>query len=153
MASFFTVYSSFNCISIFGLPNSMLYHDHSIQCWDEDHKKWFFGFTLPLLVFWIILAPIFLFLKVYRNIDLVRKRDEKFMNTYGIITKALNDNCFYWEFFIYFNKHTGAIVSIFLARMTEGLMGLFLVFAWTMSLLEHKKFSPYLSDFFIGYFI
>ena len=141
--SFFVVYGSFNCISLYGLPGQMLYYDHSIQCWDEDHKKWTFWLALPLLIFWIILLPILLFVKLSLNLDKVR--DEKIRKTYGVVTRALNDNCFYWEFLIYSGKQTGVIFNTFFARMTEGLCGLFLGMAFMTLLILQNFHVPYRS--------
>ena len=143
--SFFVVYGSFNCISLFGLPNQVLYYDHSIQCWDDNHKMWTYGLAMPLLIVWLILLPILLFLKVILNLKLVRERNEKFINTYGVVTRSLNDNCFYWEFLIYAGKQAGVIINTFLARMTEGLCGLFLVLAFIIISTLQNMHVPYRS--------
>ena len=149
--SFFVVYSSFNCISLFGLPNQMLYYDHSIQCWTEEHSKWTFGLALPLLIVWIILLPIFLFIKIFLNLNLVRQRNEEFLNTFGILTKGYNDNSFYWEFLIYFNKNGGIMLNTFLARMTQGFCGLFLIIYYIIASLHDRWQAPYSS--YYNYFI
>lgn len=122
-----------------------LYYDHSIQCWDADHKKWTYWLAMPLLIVWLILLPILLFFKVILNLKLVRERDETFLNTYGVVTRALNDNCFYWEFLIYTGKQAGVIINTFLARMTEGLCGLFLVIAFILISTLQNIHVPYRS--------
>ena len=148
--SFFVVFNAFNCIKLFGLPNQMIYYEYSIECWDEEHKNWTLNLALPILIIWIILFPLALFIKIFLNLDLVRKDDKDFMEQYGVITKTLNDNCFYWEFLTYTNKMLSAIVITFLARMTEGLCGLFLLMGLIYGAINQNRTLPYRCYIFFG---
>ena len=146
--SFIVVFNAFNCIKLFGLPNQMIYYEYSIECWDEEHKNWTLNLALPILIIWIILFPLALFIKIFLNLDLVRKDDKDFMEQYGVINKTLNDNCFYWEFMIYVNKMSAAIVITFLSRMTEGLCGLILLISLIYNANYQIKTLPYRCIFF-----
>ena len=141
--SAYVAFTPFNCISIYGLQNQMLYYEHSIICWDSDHQTWTFGLALPLLLIWNFALPIALALKLYFNLDLIHKRDIDFIMKYGSVFESFNESCLYWEFLTYFNKISGVIVVTFFARATEGINGLLMVVMLFFMYSKQKSELPY----------
>ena len=141
--SFIILFAPFNCISLFGLPNQMLYYNHHIQCWDSEHMKWTFGLALSLLIIWMIILPLALFLKLYFNIKAMHNQDEEFKLIYGFMYEPYNESCWYWEFLIYSIKLYGALSFTFTARFTEGFNGLLILIGILGIYYKHKFEMPF----------
>ena len=142
--SAYVAFTPFNCISLYGLQNQMLYYEHSIICWDSDHQKWTFGLAVPLLLIWNFALPIALALKLYFNLDLIHKRDSDFAKKYGVVFEAFNENCLYWEFLTYFNKISGVLIVTFMARAGQGINMLCVILTLFFMYSKQRSESPFI---------
>ena len=141
--SLITILTPFNCISLFGLPNQMLYYDHHIQCWDSEHMKWTLGLSLPLLIIWIIMLPLASGLKLYFNIEAIHRQDKDFKLIYGSLYEPYIESCLYWEYLLYLCRIFGGIIVTITARLTEGINGLLLITAFIVMYNKQKYEMPY----------
>ncbi|EWS76251.1 transmembrane protein, putative (macronuclear) [Tetrahymena thermophila SB210] len=86
---------SLNCIQI-GDKN-YLDLDVNILCYDpQDHKQYVIFYCIPLLVFWAIIIPLFLFLKI-RN-GKIKKWSIFIEIKYSFIFAGYKEKYYYWEF-------------------------------------------------------
>ncbi|EAS03372.2 transmembrane protein, putative (macronuclear) [Tetrahymena thermophila SB210] len=104
---------SLNCFSI-GSEN-YLDLDLSIKCYDsKDHLPYALSITLPLLIFYGILIPITLFIKIYlmhkRKVSIIIKTQ------YSFIFAGFKDAFFYWEFYKIFYKTSLILVFVLLKQ-------------------------------------
>jgi hypothetical protein len=90
-------FSLFNCLKLDD-NRHYLRRDLSVQCWTPDHLKIAFGIGIPLIVFWVIGFPTYIF---FRLRNLRQRLDETdVMINYGLFFVGLNDNAYFWEVFI-----------------------------------------------------
>ena len=149
MESLIAVFSSLNCISLYGIKNQRLYFDYNIVCWDQNHLNWTLSLSFPILFFWIICLPLALFVKLLINIDLIHNKDKDFYEKYGIIYDSFNNSCLYWGFLTYFNKIAGSTIVTFLARTTEGFNGLMFILALIFMYIRQTTEKPFICKNYI----
>lgn len=86
--------------------------DLSLECWGDEHRKWVLCVTLPCLLFWAILVPLFVLSILYKNSDKLFKY--KMKSRYGWLYEGYNKDHYYWEFLISFRKTSLILISVFL---------------------------------------
>ncbi|EAR88661.2 transmembrane protein, putative (macronuclear) [Tetrahymena thermophila SB210] len=99
---------SINCITIG--DKKYLDLDLSIECFDaSNHKPYIFFYSLPLIIIWGILIPVYLFYKVY---IIKQKKQSIFMTIkYSFFFEGYKDKYYYWEFWMLFYKTNLILVS------------------------------------------
>jgi hypothetical protein len=56
--------------------------------------KWSIGLGIPMILFWVIGAPLFGFILLYKNNEKLEK--EAFASNYRILYMGLKPECYYW---------------------------------------------------------
>ncbi|EAS02473.2 transmembrane protein, putative (macronuclear) [Tetrahymena thermophila SB210] len=86
-----------------------LISDYNQQCYTYHHNLYTFAITIPLIIFWCFLIPIYIFfkLKSFQQIDQHQNiKGEKIDNLliYGILYDGYKTKFLYWEIFKIFHK-------------------------------------------------
>ena len=145
-SSILILFKPFNCFKLYGFKYQVLYYEHNIKCWDNEHMIWTFGIAFPMLLIWIIVIPIFLFLKIYLNKVLIYQQDKEFSKKYGVLYETLNNSFIYWEFITIFHKIYGGIIVLFMKRFTEGLNGFIILLSLIFMYIYQQKETPFKSN-------
>ncbi|EAR83658.2 transmembrane protein, putative (macronuclear) [Tetrahymena thermophila SB210] len=104
---------SINCIQIG--DKQYLDLDYNINCMDSKyHKPYIIYFSLPLLIIWILIIPIFLFRNVRNGI---KQKWSIFKEVkYSFVFAGFKDKFYYWEFGKLFYKSLLISISILLQQ-------------------------------------
>ncbi|KAL4464772.1 hypothetical protein ABPG74_011333 [Tetrahymena malaccensis] len=104
---------SLNCINI-GQKN-YLDLDFSVRCFDTQyHLPFMIYFTLPLLIFWVFIIPLFIFLKIRKG--KLKKWSIFIEIKYSFVFAGYREKYYYWEFGKLVYKSMIIFVSILLQQ-------------------------------------
>ncbi|EWS73901.1 transmembrane protein, putative (macronuclear) [Tetrahymena thermophila SB210] len=135
---------SLNCIQIG--DKSYLDLDINIRCFDPKyHKPFIFYFSLPLLVLWVIIIPLFLFIKIKQG--KLKKWSIFIEIKYSFIFAGYKEKLYYWEFGKLVYKSLLIIISI-LMQQNEVLKICLMNVALLFKIFVIFKFKPYISKNF-----
>ena len=68
-----------------------------MDCYSSEHIYWCFLLGFPILIFWVIILPIFSLVLLYRNFN--KGENNKIKMYFLILYQGLKTNWYYWEFF------------------------------------------------------
>ncbi|EAR88298.4 transmembrane protein, putative (macronuclear) [Tetrahymena thermophila SB210] len=131
---------SINCITIG--DKKYLDLDLSIECFDASyHKPYIFFYSIPVIIIWGILIPVYLFYKIYST---KQKKQSIFMTMkYSFFFAGYKEKYYYWEFWKLFYKTNLILVSELLKQnfyIKVGIMNLVLLFQFYL-LVKSKPFT------------
>ncbi|KAL4484883.1 hypothetical protein ABPG74_020060 [Tetrahymena malaccensis] len=104
---------SINCIQI--ADKRYLDLDVTIQCYDpHKHLPFIFYYSLPILIFWILVVPFFLIYQIRKG---KKQKWSIFIEIkYSFIFAGYKDKLFYWEFWKLIYKTVLILISILLQQ-------------------------------------
>ena len=70
-------FSFFRCKNLYREDTPILYleGDYEVECWKGDHQLYALGVALPYIVFWGVILPLFIFIKLCRNRKNLNNKD------------------------------------------------------------------------------
>jgi len=89
-----------------------LYRDLDIRCWTGKHLIWACAIGIPMLLVWVMGAPIAGFVVLYKNRH--RLKDPMFFAKYRMIYQGFKHQFFYWEVVNTLRKTFLVITNVFL---------------------------------------
>lgn len=104
-----------NCIVLEG--NTLLLHQLTEKCWENDHFFYFMTLFFPILIIWMLVLPGFLLQLMFRNknkkyIHIVNKNEIE-LNIYQFFKIGYKTKYYYWEFVHLIRKYCLIFLSIF----------------------------------------
>ena len=88
--------------------------DMTIECYSSTHLKWAFSLGIPMLIFWVIGAPVLVLVILIRNRN--NLQDEYMKKYFLMLYQGLKPKAFYWEFVNTLRKIVMPLFSVLLAR-------------------------------------
>ncbi|KAL4456500.1 hypothetical protein ABPG74_000607 [Tetrahymena malaccensis] len=135
---------SINCISIGN--KKYLDLDLTVNCFDVNkHKPYILFYSLPVIIIWGILIPIYLFYKIHST----KQKNKSIFITikYSFFFAGYKDKYYYWEFWKLFYKANLIFISELLKQniyIKVGIMNLALLFQFYLLV----KSKPFVREYF-----
>mmetsp|Transcript_38898 Transcript_38898/g.34581 ORF Transcript_38898/g.34581 Transcript_38898/m.34581 type:complete len:133 (+) Transcript_38898:1434-1832(+) len=95
----------FECENLYREDSPIYYlkEDYNVECWTTEHILFISLFALPLLIFWSIIFPLIIFLKIRRFKDKLDDLPPK-LNKYTFFFRGYKSNYYYWENVVFARK-------------------------------------------------
>lgn len=81
------------------------------ECFSEEHKKFTFLFSLPVLIIWVIGVPLFMYLKVTKLVKSGKLTWYTHRIKFGFLIGEYNKKVYFWEFIRMYNKIVIVLIS------------------------------------------
>ena len=89
--------SIFRCVKIDDGLNRVRI-DTDMECYSGEHIKWCWLLGLPIILIWVLSAPIIALILMYQKFKNEHSLDSKIMQYFLILYQGLRPKIFYWEF-------------------------------------------------------
>jgi hypothetical protein len=122
-------------------PVTFYIENYDMQCWVNPHRQLVFYLIIPSLLTWMIIAPLWLFIKLYRNKTKINQT--QLLQRYSFIYNGYKGENYYWEFIILIRKVIGISIIVFFGIKSPTLQILFTLFLNSLYLYVHMLYMPY----------
>jgi hypothetical protein len=86
----------------------------TMECLVDESKRNAYIFGIPSIMIWIIMLPLFIFIKLFKNRHNLFK-NKSLIDNYGFFYIGLKENTFYLEFISHILKFSLACLNVFFA--------------------------------------
>lgn len=95
----------FDCQNLYRKDTAIYYlrSDFDVECWKDDHLGWTFGWSFPMLLFWVFGVSWWHFArKIKLNKD--NLYDPEIKKKFGFFYLGLKKEYYYWEGYVFIRK-------------------------------------------------